>query len=86
MPESPTIHQHTSSAEGALVNADVVEAEKGHDLIHRIAPNLKVRDAGASNNFYVDCLDLAQRWAAVGVTRPSSGCDSFGAGRCFTNG
>jgi glyoxylase-like metal-dependent hydrolase (beta-lactamase superfamily II) len=29
MPESPTIHQHTSSAEGALVNAYLVEAENG---------------------------------------------------------
>lgn len=29
MLESPTIHQHTSSAEGALVNAYLVEAENG---------------------------------------------------------
>lgn len=29
MPDSPTIHKHTSSAEGALVNAYLVEAENG---------------------------------------------------------
>jgi uncharacterized glyoxalase superfamily protein PhnB len=34
----------------------------GHDMIHRIVPNLKVSDARAGHDFYVDFLGLTKQF------------------------